>query len=150
MSLDVYLIIKDTVVNKPGSGIFIRENGETKEISRAEWNEKFPNYEPIIFASDDEDDWVYNANITHNLGEMASEAGIYQYLWRPEELEITKAGQLIEPLEKGLQRLKDDPKYFQQFNPENGWGDYDGLVRFVEKYLEACKEYPQTEIEVSR
>lgn len=30
-------------------------------------------------------------NITHNLGRMAKEAGIYQHLWRPEEIGVTKA-----------------------------------------------------------
>jgi hypothetical protein len=29
---------------------------------------------------------MYSANITHNLGDMASEAGIYEALWRPYRL----------------------------------------------------------------
>ena len=29
---------------------------------------------------------VYGANITHNLGKMAAEAGIYEALWRPYQL----------------------------------------------------------------
>ena len=37
----------------------------------------------------------YEANITHNLSRMAQDAGIYHYLWRPEEMNITQAGQLI-------------------------------------------------------
>lgn len=93
---------------------------------------------------------VFDANITHNLNTMAEEAGIYKHLWRPEELDITIAAQLIEPLEIGLQRLKDTPEYFKQFNPENGWGTYDGFVSWVEKYLEACKENPDAEISISR
>ena len=39
----------------------------------------------------------YSSNITHNLGAMAREAGIYEACWRPEEIGITKAAQLIEP-----------------------------------------------------
>lgn len=31
-------------------------------------------------------DCVYDANITHNLGKMADEAGIYLALWRPGEM----------------------------------------------------------------
>ena len=31
-------------------------------------------------------DEVYSANITHNLGGMAREGGIYQACWRPEEI----------------------------------------------------------------
>ena len=72
---------------------------------------------------------VFDYNITHNLGKMAEAAGIYQYLWRPEELNITTAGELIEPLTKGLQRLKNSPDHFRTFEPDNGWGSYDGLVK---------------------
>lgn len=93
---------------------------------------------------------VYDANITHNLGTMAHEAGIYKHLWRPEEIGITKAEQLIEPLKNGLELLESDPERFKAFNPENGWGSYEGLVRFVQKYLEACKENPDATIDVSR
>lgn len=48
---------------------------------------------------------VYDANITHNLNTMAEEAGIYKHLWRPEELGITKAKDLIEPLAEGLAKM---------------------------------------------
>ena len=84
---------------------------------------------------------VFDYNITHNLNTMAGEAGIYQHLWRPEELNITHARQLIEPLTKGLETLRDNPEHFAQFNPENGWGNYDGLVTFVARYLIASKTY---------
>ena len=45
-------------------------------------------------------------NITHNLTKMASAAKIYSILWRPQEAGIKKAGQLIEPLEVGIKRMK--------------------------------------------
>lgn len=94
---------------------------------------------------------VFDWNITHNLNKMASEAGLYEYLWRPEENGITTAAELIEPLKAGLARLKADPEKFEQFNPPpNSWGDYDGLVDFVETYLAACEENPDAEVEVSR
>jgi hypothetical protein len=93
---------------------------------------------------------IFDANITHNLSQMAEEAGIYKHLWRPEELGIKKASELIKPLTDGLNLLKENPKTFEKFNPNNGWGSYDGLVRFVENYLEACKENPDAEISVWR
>ena len=93
---------------------------------------------------------VFQANITHNLTAMADEAAIYKHLWRPEEIGITKARELIEPLTKGLEVLKADPERFKEFNPPNGWGDYEGLVRFVEKYLAACLENPNATIGISR
>ena len=93
---------------------------------------------------------IYSANITHNLNTMAKEAGIYQHLWRPDEIDITKAQQLIEPLESGLNLLKSDPARFKQFNPKNGWGTYDGLVVFVENYLRECRENPNATVSISR
>lgn len=93
---------------------------------------------------------VYESNITHNLNRMADAAGIYKHLWRPEEVGVTKAGQLIEPLREGLARLWADPKHFEQFNASNGWGLYEHFVPWVEKYLQACEEYPDAEISVSR
>lgn len=97
-----------------------------------------------------QEDTFFDQNMTHNLGIMAEKAGIYQALWRPEEIGIKKASQLIKPLTEGLEKLKATPEYFKQFNPENGWGSYEGLVEVVEKYLRACKENPKTNIRVSR
>jgi hypothetical protein len=94
---------------------------------------------------------VYSANITHNLGKMAEHAGIYQHLWRPEELlGITLAKHLIGPLSQGLNYLKSDPVHFSKFNAPNGWGTYEHFVPFVEEYLKACIEYPDAVISVSR
>jgi hypothetical protein len=93
---------------------------------------------------------IYNANITHNLNRMAKEAGIYEVLWRPEEVGIVKASELIAPLQEGLARLKANPEHFKTFNPENGWGTYEGLVAFVEEYLNACGMNPDAAVRVWR
>ena len=93
---------------------------------------------------------VYSANITHNLGKMAEKAGIYKALWRPEEIGIKKAKDLIPILEAGLEKLKRKPAYFKKLNPKNGWGSYEDLIEFVENYLAACRENPTAKIEVSR
>ena len=92
----------------------------------------------------------YWANITHNLGNMAEEAGIYKVLWRPDENGIVKAGQLVEPLSAGLALLKSDPKRFERFNDPNGWGLYENFVPFVENYLKACERHPDATVVVSR
>lgn len=98
----------------------------------------------------DEPTEIYWSNITHNLGKMAHEAYIYEHLWRPEEVGVTKAKQLIRPLEEGLAFLKREPEHFSQFNAPNGWGKYENFVPFVEKYLEACRENPDATVRVSR
>jgi hypothetical protein len=81
---------------------------------------------------------------------MALEAGIYEALWRPEEIGIEKAGDLIPLLESGLSKLKADPAEFSKYNAANGWGLYEHFVPFVEKYLEACREYPDATVRASR
>ena len=152
MSLDVYLYDDNTLgKNADRSGIFIREEGQTKEISHAEWDEKFPGRKPIIAQIDEDSDGLcFTANITHNLGEMAEKAGIYQALWRPKENGYAKAKNLIHPLEKGLDRLRTYPEFFRQFNPSNGWGTYEILVNFTEAYLSACRKHPHAEVSVWR
>lgn len=97
-----------------------------------------------------EEEELFCQNITHNLNEMAEQAGIYKHLWRPEEIEIEKAHQLIKPLKIGLEKLKKDPEHFKKFNSPNGWGTYKYFVPFVEEYLKACIEYPDGNIGVSR
>jgi hypothetical protein len=93
---------------------------------------------------------IFRYNITHNLGGMAVEAGIYNQLWQPETIEIKKASQLIKPLEDGLKRLRENPAKFMKFDTPNGWGAYKDLVSFVEKYLEACRSNPSAKIETHR
>ena len=93
---------------------------------------------------------VFSSNITHNLSNMATEAGIYKHLWRPEEIGITKSGQLIEPLREGLDKMKADPKRFKKFDAPNGWGLYEHFIPWVEEYLQACEASPDADVSVSR
>lgn len=113
---------------------------------------------------------VFAQNITHNLNEMADQAGLYDVCWRPHRLRDdydipegdhegewefedsveVKAGDLIKRLEKGLKALKDNPEHFKRYNASNGWGVYENFVPWVERYLEACKEYPDAVVRVSR
>ncbi len=96
------------------------------------------------------DGWVYSANITHNLGRMASEAGIYEALWRPDEHGLETAAQVAAVLRPGLALLRAEPDRFRAFDSPNGWGLYKHFVPFVESYLTACDEHPTAAVEVSR
>lgn len=95
-------------------------------------------------------DEAFAMNITHNLRQMAMEAGVYQALWRPEECGITKASQMIPLLEKGLSRLIERAEDLKRFNPPNGWGSHANLVNFVEKCLEACRTNPEAKVRACR
>ncbi len=152
MSLDVYLTLPAPIRKSTGDGIFVRDGGQTVEISRDEWNERFPNREPVTFQRDEEYETTegYSANITHNLTRMATEAGIYKHLWRPEEIGITRARQLIEPLSIGVALMKREPERFIALNPANGWGSYDCFIPWIERYIAACCEFPDADVSVSR
>ena len=93
---------------------------------------------------------LFEANITHNLNKMAIQAGIYKHLWRPEEIGITKAKGLIEPLRAGLLLMIANPDHFDKFDDENGWGTYIQFMPWVQKYLIACENNPEATVEVSR
>lgn len=126
---------------------------------------------------EEDNETVYDCNITHNLTRLADEASIYEALWRPFNLHpdyhkedyedefgrtdydaewefecshTMYAKDVINILEKGLNELKDKPDYYKQFESDNGWGLYIQFVPFVEKYLNACKEFPDAIIECSR
>lgn len=146
MGLDVYLELENEV--KRTSGIFIREDGGNVEISREEWDRRFPDREPAETISKTSE--VFTYNVTHNLAKMAGAAGIYKYLWRPDEVDVRVASQLKIPLQKGLEELNASPEKYREFNPSNGWGSYEGLVEFIERYLDACKEYPEATVIASR
>lgn len=101
---------------------------------------------------------------------MASAAGLYEALWRPyqlnknynvaekdyeaeyafEEANPVYAKDIIEDVEKGLNELKRHPEHYKTFNSPNGWGMYEHFVPFVEKYLEALKEFPDAIVETDR
>ena len=92
----------------------------------------------------------FEANITHNLVEMADEAGVYMSVWRPEESGILKAGQLIPVLRKGIEMMEADPDRFRKFDSPNGWGTYDDFLPWLKKYLGACEEHPEASVESCR
>lgn len=118
---------------------------------------------------EEKEEELFDANITHNLVEMADKAGIYEACWRPyrlnanykktdnynKEMEFedsveTKAKDILPLLEKGYADLKARPEYFKQFDSPNGWGLYDHFLPWVKNYMDACKKYPDAYIYVSR
>lgn len=117
--------------------------------------------------SDDTSDWeiVFEKNITHNLGEMAQAFGLYEAIWRPyrllpgykkempydqerkfEEGNIVYANMIIDHIKNGLTSLVLNPSEAKTYNPDNGWGSYEGLVTFTIEYLENLENYPESAI----
>ena len=94
-------------------------------------------------------DCVYDSNITHNLGKMAVACGVYYACWHPEEIGIKRAKWLIPMLQNGVKLLKEHPEFYKQFDSPNGWGMYIHFLPWLEKYLDACKLYPEAKVRTS-
>lgn len=116
-----------------------------------------PNYKETVLCSEcgtereaKRCDFYYTSNITHNVIRMASEAGIYGLVWRPEEHEITTARQLIEPLRTAIKLMVADKPRFEQYDARNGWGTYKQFLPWLREYLYACETYPDATVRVSR
>ena len=97
---------------------------------------------------------VYGANITHNLGKMASAVlvdsekslTLYNILWRPDESGFVYAKEISDYLDLGWNILLSDPEKYRMFTPENHWGSYEGLCDFVYNYRNACWDNPDAEL----
>ena len=103
-----------------------------------------------FYLLDDTSTEYYWCNITHNLGRMAAHAGIYDCLWHPEDYNIFRASQIIEPLEKGLAAMKAFPEIYRKYDAPNKWGTYDDFVPWLEELLDNCRMYPDAQITASR
>jgi len=83
---------------------------------------------------------VYERRIMIESKTIAALAEIYDHLFCPEKLKISKASQLIKPLTLGLFKIKSDPDYYGAF-----YG-YEDFLSFLEEYLNACIKYPDATI----
>lgn len=151
MSLDIYL---DSPTGcKSGSAsekdIPVRIDGQTKMISREEWDSMGMGFEPVTYEGEG-NSRVFSANITHNLTRMAKAAGIYDLLWdlTIEGEDILTAGQMTEQLRMGIERMESDPDTYKTYNPTNGWGSYDDFIPWLKELLEACEEFPDAHVTI--
>ena len=92
--------------------------------------------------------YVFSEIIPDNIDEMTKHAGMYDPLFHPQKIGIKRAYQLINPLMKGLDKMKNNPKVYREFQSSITLGAYDELVPWLEKYIAACIESPNTEIRV--
>lgn len=95
----------------------------------------------------EEDSW--SCNVTHNLGNMASNVPVvfngkpttlYYVCWRPEEIGIKTVADILHPLTQGICYMVTNRRNLLQYNPENGWGDYNAFMKFLLNYKQACED----------
>lgn len=166
MSLDLYVMSFKKPVKHKGTGILIRVNGHTKELTLGEAEGLYVS--DSINEITSEDNIYWHGNITHNLGAIADhcycycpdKTSLYSILCRPEETTLLTVNRkltssYVKAISICLRELKEHRDYYEKFNPENNLGDYVTLVNFAESFLEALDKIPQKEyneyiIEASR
>ena len=103
-----------------------------------------------VYLMEQQEVSIFEANITHNLNKVALHAGLYYPLWRPDEIGISVAKELIPFLKAGLILLTKYPEKFTEYLPQNGWGTLGNLIEVTNKYLDACMDHPNAKIRISR
>ena len=88
---------------------------------------------------------VWEANITYNLGPMWRRAGIDL-----DALEGREAIYVKPFLRRGLALMEQFPEDFKKLNPPNGWGNYEGCLSVMRRWLGACAIHPYGVVRFSR
>jgi len=52
-------------------------------------------------------------------------------------------------LENSILKMKNNPKHYENMNPENGWGDYKGALKVLERLYNACVENQDSKVIIS-
>ena len=82
---------------------------------------------------------LYDDNITSNLNPMWRQAGVYDAL----HLDGKIAQEILPVLRQGLADMQAKPEVYKALNPENGWGDYEGAIDFLQNLIAACQKFPK-------
>lgn len=90
---------------------------------------------------------VFDSNMTHNVSPMWTLAGIHDEIYNSEGY---PAKDVLPALIRGHEKMKKFPDAFRTLNSENGWGMYEHALLFLEKIIAACKEYPNSQIHISK
>lgn len=87
---------------------------------------------------------VFSRNYTSNVSDMWRKAGLelHDFVGQP-------ATSLEPVLARAIEAMKDYPDTYIAMNPENGWGDYQGCVKFLTDVWEACLTHSFAIVEVS-
>lgn len=90
---------------------------------------------------------AFETNITHNLGKMFRDAGVYDILWHGDD---RRAGEQVAALEAAVTMMEADPERFSALSASNGWGTYEQALPWLREVVTAFKEYPDATLRCSR
>lgn len=52
-------------------------------------------------------------------------------------------------LRPAIARIEDNRAEYEEMNPKNGWGSYEGALELLRKLLAACLEHPKAQVDIS-
>ncbi len=104
-----------------------------------------------VFLHDENEKILFTADISHKHKLMAVTAGIKNVLWNPHEYcdeDVVHAEDIVSKLREGVIFLATNKKTIEALNPSQG--SWVVLLLFCTSYLQACKDFPNATIRVSR
>jgi len=83
-------------------------------------------------------------NMTYNVAPMYKQALGYSLM----DLNDRLAGEVVNELRLGIEDMRNNPEKYEKLNPANGWGNYEGALKYLSKLYSACCEHPSCIIKV--
>lgn len=84
-------------------------------------------------------------NYTYNISPMYLKALGTSLL----ELDGVEVNIITPILLKGVEDMVNNKEEYLKLNPENGWGNYEGALEYLQKLLAECLKFPTAKIEVN-
>ncbi len=140
MSLDIYLTVPREKSRAEQAIDLLRANG-------------FDEFADELYARHSEDcgpNRVSSLSIPSALWRMAEQGGFYGYVWRPEQMRVTKSSQMAVHLRRAIAWMESHRGDAPVFSGMGGPGGHARLLQSLREYLAACEEFPDADIEVSR
>lgn len=65
------------------------------------------------------------------------------------DLSQKNAGASLPSLQRAVAAMEANPTRYEEMNPPNGWGDYQGALSYLRRLRDACAEHPKATIRIS-
>ena len=65
------------------------------------------------------------------------------------QLDGMKASEAYPILKQRFEYMRDNPEEMRQYEPDNGWGNYEGFLDFIGRITVACRKNPNATLDVS-
>lgn len=99
----------------------------------------------LDFDLNNNGEYVFSGNMTHNVTNMWAEAGVYSALY---ETNGMSAFTITNILAHGICDMMFYPEKYKAMDSPNGWGLYENALPFLTEIYKACLEYPEAKIEI--